>query len=170
MKHKITFGLILVCFFFTSCNVYDNLGTVTVLSSKQIDFNKKYCLKQSFAGSSNKELKKNASPTNNINEALDNLIKSVPGGIFVMNARILYGLHGVTVTGDVYGLCDEEDKKENAQTQNSFSVGDDVMFKKGESFIKAEIEAIKNDNECIIRSQSGAYFPAKFSDLIKIQD
>ncbi len=170
MKYKITFGLILVCLIFSSCNVYDNLGTVTVLSSKQIDFNKKYCLKQSFAGSSKKELKKNASPTNNINEALDNLIKSVPGGIFVMNARILYGLHGVTVTGDVYGLCDEDEKNENVQAQYSFSIGDHVMFQDGDSFIKAEIEAVKNDTECIIRSENGAYFPAKFSDLIKIQD
>lgn len=149
----------------SSCSIWEQLGSATIISNKTIDLNKKYCLLKAFAGSAKNELKKNASPVNNIDEAINNLLKDVPGGLFLMNARIVYGVYGVSITGDVYGLCDNS-SDDNLLT-SQFKIGDYILWENNGSYLKGSIESQKDDDEFIIRTEDGNFHKVKSNTLLK---
>ena len=76
--------------------------------------------------------------------ALDQTVREVPGGVFLMNASfyIVKGKY-FAVEGDVWGL------KQNANYKG-FKVGDRVMWKTVTGYKKGTIEAIKDSENCVV--------------------
>ena len=84
------------------------------------------------------QLKITQSKAKTIQDALDQTVKEVPGGVFMMNAS-LYLVRGkyFAVEGDVWGI------KQNADYKG-FKVGDKVMWKTLTGYKRGVVEAIKD--------------------------
>jgi len=95
------------------------IGTLNMVSHRNVDPDLKYELVSSYAGGSKKELKKSRATT--VEEALEQTVRKVPGGELMMNVK-LYQISGkyFAIEGDVWG------KKDNQQYRG-FALGDRVV-------------------------------------------
>lgn len=127
--------------FLSRCTVR-KIGEVTMISSRNISNLADYERIASYARGNQKTIKKSKAPT--LQAALDQTVREVPGGEFLMNASF-YLVKGkyYAVEGDVWG------HKQNADYKG-FKVGDRVMWKTVTGYKKGTIEAIKDSENCVI--------------------
>jgi hypothetical protein len=105
---KITF-IILVGFFTTKCTSIRNVGSLNMVSTRNIETTVKYIEIQKYTELTKKEKKRSRAET--IQAAVDDVVKKVPGGEYLMNARIYLIKHDYffgysyfyAVDGDVWG-------------------------------------------------------------------
>lgn len=118
------------------------IGKINMISSKNINNLADYELIAAYARGNQKKITKSKAET--IDAALEQTVREIPGGVFVMNAKI-YLIKGkyFAVEGDVWGL------KQNANYKG-FSVGDQVMWKTVAGYKKGTIEAIKDSENCVV--------------------
>ena len=166
-------GLIryLIRLFFCSQVKIIQIGKLNMASNRNMDSNTNYVLLKTYAGASKNELKRNKSK--NIEEAIDLVVKSTPGGEFLKNIKVfeLYKRGQkveekyFAVEGDVWGLDDPK-----FQMQQGFRVGDKVVFKdligkKRFGFIKN----LKNEETCMVQLEdNGKPVELSYDNLNKI--
>lgn len=128
-----------------SCTSVKEIGSLNMISTRNIDTNFHYQLVASYSGGSKKELKKSEAKT--IQDAMNNTVRKVPGGEFLMNAKIyLVDKTYFAVEGDVWGT--------QIATYRGFKVGDKVTWKKTfivSSFKTGIIQALKDNKTCYIK-------------------
>ena len=147
MKTKKTAYLFLLAILMASCVSVKEIGKVNMISNRNIDPNLKYQLITTYSGGSNHEFKKSTAKT--IEDAIDETVKKIPGGEFLMNAKI-YSVNGqyFAVEGDVWGEI-------NNQSYRGFKVGDKVTWKKLGDFYIGAIYALKDDKTCYVSTSIG---------------
>ncbi len=128
--------IVLIAFFlFHSCApTVQKVGTVNIISHRNVDPNLQYELISSYTGGSKRELKKSRAA--NIQDAVDQTVRKVPGGEMVMNAKI-YQVKGkyFAIEGDVWGM-------KGNRSIRGISVGDNVVCKDKNFIRKLDL---KND-------------------------
>lgn len=143
MKKQIFILLLIAAF--ASCKSVKQIGTLNMLSTRNINTTFEYKLLSSYSNASKSDLKKNRFTT--IDEAINNTVKNTPGGEFLMNVKIYkIGKSKYAVSGDVWG---SSDKKEISH--NGFFVGNKVRYKTLFMDEKAVIVSLKNSEKCIIK-------------------
>lgn len=157
MKKTLTFLiLVILCY---SCKSVQQIGKVNMISHRNISLNEKYDLLSSYTGESKRELKK--SKAENIENAVDNTVKNVPGGEFLMNAKIfLIDGKYIAVTGDVHG------KKSNEGIKG-FKIGDLVTWKTIGGHEQGKIIALKDYTKCIVQKEDGKTVEVTYDKISK---
>jgi hypothetical protein len=114
MKNVKFLFICIVLSMLTSCMVFSEAGRLNMVSVRNVDSGVKYQLLQRNVEYTKKEMRKNCKAS--IEEAIDDLVKKVPGGEYVMNAKIsvcvvpgnLFNGYQpkcfYIVTGDVWGI------------------------------------------------------------------
>lgn len=116
MKKKVTsyLSILIVMMSLTSCMVFNEAGRLNLVSVRNIDSKTNYQLLQKNVEYTKKEMRQNCKKT--IEQAIDDVVKKVPGGEYLMNAKInvcvipgnLFNGYQPSlyyvVTGDVWGI------------------------------------------------------------------
>jgi len=151
----------------TSCSsvTLKQIGSINMISTRNVSLNSNYALVSSFTNSSDKELKK--SEAKYIEEAINELVKKTPGGEFLMNVK-LYSVKTkkntyYAVSGDVWGNAGNISFK-------GFKVGDKVIYKKMFASKYAIISALKDDKTCYIKyEEKDKLFEVDYNDLTRTE-
>ena len=145
----------------TSCTAVQQIGKVNMISNRNVDTGFEYSVISTYAGGSNAELKK--SKATSIEDAIDQTVRNVPGGEFIMNARIyLIKEKYFAVEGDVWG------QKNNAN-HRGFSIGDKVTWKEWGNHKTGTVKAFKDTEKCILDVDGGGTTEKKYDDLNKTE-
>jgi hypothetical protein len=137
-----------------------------MISNRNIDTDLKYQLLTKYSGGSQHELKK--SNAKSIEEAIDQTVRKVPGGEFVMNAKVyLVKSKYIAIEGDVWGNPAE-------QNYRGFKSGDLVTWKvksitKGTKYLKGTISTLKDDKTClvVIEDSAGKIIELSYDEISK---
>lgn len=159
---KIILILVVALFFVNSCKV-QKIGSLNMISTKNIGNFSDYEQLASYARGN--QLKITQSKAKTIQGALDQTVKEVPGGVFMMNAS-LYLVRGkyFAVEGDVWGI------KQNADYKG-FKVGDKVMWKTVTGYKRGVVEAIKDSENCVvIDEENQKRTTIKYVKLMRVGD
>jgi hypothetical protein len=128
----------------TSCGPsFKQIGYLNMISTRNVSTKENYVNIKSYVGEDKKELKRNKGKT--LDEAVTNLVKTVPGGEFIQNAKVyIIDATYYAVAGDVWGTTEMQNYK-------GFKVGDRVMWK--DNFVKytGVITDLKSDKECTVK-------------------
>jgi hypothetical protein len=149
------------------CSV-EQIGRINMISTRNIDPNQTYTVLATYSGGSNRELRK--SKATSIEHAIDLVVKRVPGGEFLMNAKIYIVRRSrnpqrqrYAVEGDVWGV-------ETEVSYRGFKVGDRVMWKAGIGKYKSGvITSLKDDRTCLVETEDGAVYEKKYVDISKAE-
>ncbi len=169
MKRKNLLTIGLIALLFTSCAEVTEIGRVNMISNRNIDSNGEYALLASYSGGTSKELRK--SRALNLQDAIDKTVKKIPGGEYLMNAKIYVILKPFSnkikyysVEGDVWG------HKEN-KSYRGFKVGDTVTWKSSISgkWKTGVIKSLKDDYSCLIELESGKIIEKKYDNISKAE-
>jgi hypothetical protein len=147
-----------------ACFSIKQIADLNMVSKRNVDMSKEYGLIATYARKTKKQLKKAKSP--NIQEAVDLVVKSVPGGEFLMNVKI-YQVNGryFAVEGDVYGV------KGSAPDYKGIKVGDAVTWKTALGYKTGKVIAIDNNlNFLVEESESGKTKKFKAEELSLINE
>lgn len=150
---------LVIAIFIISCTSVKEIGQVNMISNRNVSPKIDYDLKSSYAGNSNKELKK--SKAESIQVAIDNTVKKIPGGEFLMNVH-LYSIGGkyYAATGDVWGMKDND-------AYRGFNVGDKVVFKKLGKYNHGVVSGIKSDKSILIDTEDGKTINLKYDQVTR---
>lgn len=141
--------LLSIILFGTSCTSFREIGEINMISNRNIERNLDYKLLTTYSGGSQHELKKSKAPS--IQEAVDKTVKKIPGGEFLMNAKVyIVNDKYFAVEGDVWGLTSDV----NQITYRGFKLGDRVTWKKFGKFLHGKINALKDDKTCLVEEES----------------
>jgi hypothetical protein len=146
--------------FATACTSVKQIGKVNMISNRNVDPNFNYQLISSYSGGSDKEIRKTRSRT--IEDAIDQTVKKVPGGEFVMNAKI-YLVDGIyfAIEGDVWGATGEV-------SYRGFKTLDKVTWKKLGTINTGTITALKDDKTCYVKvDNSNQTVELSYNDITK---
>jgi hypothetical protein len=148
--------------FLASCGstTLKQVGKVNMISNRNVDPKLDYSLLSSYSGGSQRELKKSKAIT--IEDAVDQTVRKVPGGEFLMNTK-LYIINNkyFAIEGDVWGT------KANI-TYRGFKVGDKVIVD-GLLNSVATIKSLKDDKTCFIERVNGLIEEVKYDKLSKAE-
>jgi hypothetical protein len=167
MKIKFILGVFALTIIMASCSSTQQIGKVNMISTRNVD-SKNYVLIKTYAGSTTKELKK--SRASSIEEAINNTVKAVPGGEYLMNVAIflIKGKY-YAVQGDVYGLS-------GTISYRGFVAGDKVTWEDRASlfdkkqYVSGTIISLKDDNTVIIKlDNSEKTVEISYDKISKIQ-
>lgn len=118
------------------------IGKINMISSKNVGDLEDYEIIAAYARGNQKKITKSKAET--LEDALEQTVREIPGGVFVMNAKIyMIKKKYFAIEGDVWGL------KQNANYKG-FKVGDHVMWKTTTGYKKGTIEAIKDSESCVV--------------------
>lgn len=122
------------------------IGSINMISTRNVNPSLEYKPIATFAGGSDRELKRSKAKT--IDEAIENTIKSVPGGEFLMNVK-LFVVDGkyFAVQGDVWG-------DPNNVSIRGYKVGDRVSWKLYGVYQFGRITALKNADKCTVKNET----------------
>jgi len=163
--------------FFTSCYSFQQIGEVNMISHRNIDASHNYVLLVSYVGGTDEERKSSRAET--IQEAIDNTVQKVPGGEYLMNAKIYEVIKGgggkgktwFAAEGDVWGEKQEGVKTITAKSTYSFNTGDHVTWKHDGKWYTGTIISSKDMNSCIVKvDNDGDLTELNYNDLSKIDN
>ena len=146
----------------TGCETSTKLiGEVNMISTRNISTDFNYQQLTTYSGGSNRQLKK--SKSTNIQDAVTQTVKAVPGGEFLMNVKIyIVNNQYYAVEGDVWGHSVEQGGYQG------YKIGDAVMWKDSFSnYRKGKVTAIKDTEKCIVEDENGRKYTVKFDDLMR---
>lgn len=131
-----------------------------MISNRNVEAKLDYSLISSYFGGSEKELKKTRATS--IEDAVDQTVRKIPGGEFLMNAK-LYIVNNTyfAVEGDVWGKLDN-------LSYRGFKVGDQVVIDKVRKSI-ATIKSLKDDKSCFVERDNGRIEELNYDRLSKIE-
>lgn len=131
-----------------------------MISNRNVEAKLDYSLISSYFGGSEKELKKTRATS--IEDAVDQTVRKIPGGEFLMNAK-LYIVNNTyfAVEGDVWGKLDN-------LSYRGFKVGDQVVIDKVRKSI-ATIKSLKDDKSCFVERDYGRIEEVNYDRLSKIE-
>lgn len=145
----------------SSCTSVKQIGKVNMISNRNVDPKLNYDVISTYSGGSKRELKKTKAKT--IEDAIDQTVRKIPGGEFLMNAKI-YLVNGqyIAAEGDVWGV------KSNV-AYRGFKVGDKVTWKVMGNFKTGTIKSLKDDKTCLVETESGDIIEKKYDDISKAE-
>ena len=174
MRNIVQVISIVILLSISSCISVKQIGEVNMISHRNIDASQKYQLLTTYSGGSQKELRKADAKT--IENAIDNTVKKVAGGEYLMNAKIYLVTHFkaayIAVEGDVWGIASNISFR-------GYKVGDKVMWKNKalkskfdvtgkEKFITGIIQSLKDDKTCYVKIDGeDRTVELKYDDLSK---
>src|ERR1035437_8263549 len=140
---KIIIPLFLILLLSSCGTSFKLIGNVNMISTRDMDATAKYNLVKSYAGGTDREIKKARNKT--IDDAINQLVKVTPGGEFLKHTKI-YLVKGsyFAVAGDVWGFTDNASIK-------GFKVGDRVTWKSKKTYLNGVITSLKNDKICLVK-------------------
>jgi hypothetical protein len=159
MERKLL-GMFFLAVYLSSCAPsIKEVGRVNMISVRNVDPKLEYGVLSTYSGGSKRELKKTRATS--IDEALRLTVRKVPGGEFLMNAR-LYQVRGkyFAMEGDVWGYKDNS-------AYRGFRIGDKVFWKTAGGIKSGVVKALKDDQSCIIETEGGALIEKKYDALSK---
>jgi len=114
-----------------------------MISNRNIDPSLNYKVLTTYSGGSKKEL--NRTTSKSVEDAIEQTVKKVAGGEFLMNAKICIVQGGYfAVEGDVWGSLTQPSFR-------GFKIGDKVTWKSFGKRFTGVISALKDDVNCLIR-------------------
>ncbi|MEN9610986.1 MAG: hypothetical protein RLZZ628_1800 [Bacteroidota bacterium] len=149
----------------TSCaQSVRQVGTINMMSTRNVDANLKYRPLSSYIGGSNTELKKSRAKT--MEDAITQTVKRVPGGEFLMNIKVyMIKNQYFAVEGDVWGSA------EAPISYRGFKVGDRIAWKKSDKILNGTIQALKDDKTCYIKQDAEIEkSKEKGKDKVKVEE
>jgi hypothetical protein len=151
---------LMVALSLSACTRVVQVGQINLISNRNIDKSENYELLNTYQGSDRKFIKK--SRATSIQQAVDNTVRTVPGGEYLMNVKI-YQINRryFAVEGDVYG------NKKNANMRG-FQVGDSVLYVLNKKVFPGAIIKIINTASCIVHFNTGKVLEKKFDELTLI--
>lgn len=155
----------LSAFFFTGCRTVKQIGQVNMISERNIDSKFDYQRITTYSGGSKRQLKK--ARAENIQEAVAQTVKQVPGGEFLMNVKIYMIRRSFNksryfaVEGDVWGHPIE------GGDYQGYKLGDRIMFVKAGIKCYGKVVAIKNSEKCIVEDDYGHKFTVRYDKLMR---
>ena len=131
----------------SSCAVtIKQIGSVNMISSRNVESSTNYVLLRSYMGASQKELRKSKAET--IQDAIEQVVKSTPGGEFLKNVKLYTtSKKYFAVEGDIWGIVT------NANFRG-FTTGDKVKWTKLFKDYTGTIVNLKDDKTCTIKKDS----------------
>ncbi len=138
----------------TSCTTTSlrQIGSVNMISNRNVDSKTEYVLLQAYAGGSESDLKESEALT--IDDAINQTVKSVAGGEFLKNVKIYTIMRGnvfyYAAVGDVWGIAGVE------SSYNGLKSGDKVTWKNPKKityepkFLTGVIVSVRLDDETAI--------------------
>lgn len=127
----------------SACATVRQVGKINMISTRNVDPTVDYSLVSSYAGGSDRELRR--SRAENIEQAIDDTVRKVPGGEFIVNARIyVVNEKYYAVEGDVWG-------RKGNHTFRGFAVGDRVTFRTAFGVRSGVITGLKDDQTCFVQ-------------------
>lgn len=171
-KNTLSFATISILLASCSTSI-QQIGSVNMLSHRNVNPKLEYQVLSTYAGGSQKERKQSRSVT--IEDAIDQTVKKVPGGEFLMNAKIFIvktplkhkDLEGKKTNlfyfceGDVWGSATNV-------TYRGFKVGDKVIVD-GVVNSLATIKSLKDDKTCFIMRIDGVIEEVKYDRISKAE-
>lgn len=155
MKKQLLLALVGISMIY-SCASIQQIGKVNMISNRNIDPKMDYSLISSYSGGSNRELRKSRALS--IEDAIDQTVRKVAGGEFLMNVKIyIVNDKYYAVEGDVWGTSNI--------SYRGFKVGDKVIVDNQ----VATIKSLKDDKTCFIEKRNGAIEEVKYDKLSKVE-
>jgi len=164
MKKAILFSMIGVTMMCLSgCYTVKQIGDVNMISERNIDSKFDYQRITTYSGGSKKQLKK--SRAENLQQAVAQTVKQVPGGEFIMNAKAYIIKRRFStyfaVEGDVWGHPIE------SGDYQGYKLGDRVMFSDAGIKRYGKIVAIKDAEKCIVEDDNGRKHTVRYDKLMR---
>lgn len=158
---KYTLIVLILMILLSSCMSVKQIGKVNMISNRNIDTKFNYEVISTYSGGSKRELKKSRAKT--VEDAIDNTVRKIPGGEFLMNAKI-YIINGmyIAVEGDVWGI------KSNI-AYRGFKVGDKVTWKGPGKFKSGVIKSLKDNKTCLVENEKGKIIEKKYDEISKTE-
>lgn len=108
MKNKLTYSLLIISFCSVSCSSWQRLGTLTMMSTRNVDSKTEYVELARYVDSESKEAKNALKRTTSesgkkLDLAVDRCVATVAGGEYLKNVQIYVNGSNVKVIGDVWG-------------------------------------------------------------------
>lgn len=155
MHRAFTLPLLVVCL---GCTSVRQIGNVNMISTRNVEPTIDYSLVSSYAGGSNRELRR--SRAENLEQAVSDTVKKVPGGEFLVNARIfIVNEKYFAVEGDVWG-------RTGNLSHRGFSVGDTVSFKTAFGIKTGVVTALRDDKTCFVKGGDGGAITELAYDIL----
>jgi hypothetical protein len=138
------------------------IGRLNLASNRNHEKSKDYILLRNYVKKNEKELRKTRATS--IEDAIDDLVKTIAGGEFLKNVKI-YSVNNkyYTIEGDVWGF-------QQKRQYNGFSIGSKVQYKNltGQGKIGI-IRGFKSSNVCIISDEfSDTTIEISFDNLTRV--
>lgn len=135
------------------------IGKVNMIANRNINPLTPYKLLSTYSGGNKSEIE--TSKAKSIEEAINNTVKSVPGGEYVMNVKI-YKVSSTyyAIEGDVWGVESNADYR-------GYRVGDRVTYKKSGKYEFGTILSFKTD-VCLIKTDKDLVSELKFDEISKV--
>ena len=148
-----------------------------MISTRNYDNSVQYQRLTTYSGASNNQMRKSKSTS--IDDAVNQTVKEVPGGEFVMNAKI-YAVPNnnakngdprfyYVVEGDVWGIPMAGINYQGGGYQG-FSLGDIVGWQYGGRMKKGKIIALKDSKKCVVEDEKGVNFTLNYDKLMRLQN
>lgn len=159
---KKLFSTLAIALSLSSCTSVKQIGKLNMVSTRNVDSKLNYSRISTYSGGSKRELKHSKAKT--IEDAIDQTVKKVMGGEFLMNVK-LYSIDGVyfAAEGDVWGPSNS-----NEINYRGFKNGDAVTWKKNGHFITGTITALKDDKTCYVADELGKTFELLYDNITKV--
>src|SRR5258705_7810372 len=142
-----TLILITSSIYLTSCSSWIQLGSFTLVATRNFESKTEYKeLRRAVEGYDNgKTITSNnhggidVTHNGHITAAIEDAVRSVPGGEFMKNVEIFNKGGRIKVIGDVWGLAENSSKNPFGY---DFNIGDKVMFKSYGDILKGQVVGV----------------------------
>jgi len=148
---------------FHSCIQVRQIGSLNMVSTRNINPSAHYNMITTYSGGSKKELRQTEATS--LEDAIDATVRRVPGGEYLMNVKV-YAVeksfaerHYFAVEGDVWGTA-------STLSYRGFKVGDSVIWKRKGKYLSGKISSLKNDKTCYVNGPEGIV-ELKYDDISK---
>lgn len=178
MKKRIFLCAAMAVFFMAGCSVESQLvGEVNMISTRNYDQSAQYQRLTTYSGASKGQMRKSRSQS--IGDAVNQTVKEVPGGEYIMNAKI-YAVRNTkakkgdplfyyVVEGDVWGIPMAGVNYQDGGYQG-FSLGDIVGWNFGGRMKKGKIIALKDSEKCVVEDEKGHNNTIAYDKLMRLQN
>ena len=151
-----------------ACTSVSKIGEVNMISHRNISSTFDYQNITTYSGGSKRQLKKSRAET--IEQAVDKTVKEVPGGEFIMNAKLYLVKHKRMVGSDYY-FAVEGDVWGYPVTEGNYQgykIGDKVMWRGTlGKYMHGTIVAIKDSETCIVEDERGSKHSIRYDKLLR---
>lgn len=159
LNKRISLTVLFFTLIFTSCTSSKQIGSVNMISNRNVDPSLNYAAISTYSGGTNRELRKSRATT--IEDAINQTVKKIPGGEFLMNAKIfLVDKKYYAVEGDVWGTTSNI-------SYRGFKSGDKVTWKVNGSYKSGVIKSLTDDKSCLVETDSGNVVEKRYDKISK---